>query len=213
MEILLAGTVRFQKCPQVFIINRKEASSKKTTTMKLLTLFGLILFINCTGQIQDKNSDFIELRDKLPLIVTPIVFNSNGETRINAVDLPNNKIIKELKNKNSFSTFGKIFETEDFITIIGFIPNDSGTPLLITIDKDGNELDSFVIYQTVGFDMGYYRSNFVTINADKSITLIDSLITRKINENRSGEIPDTDSLTVNKINYRITNKGKIEIIE
>lgn len=178
--------------------------------MKLLTLFGLILFINCTGQIQDKNSDYKELRDKLPLIVTPIVFNSNGDIRINAVDLPNNNILKELKYKNSFSAFGKIFEAKDFITIIGYIPDDSGTPLLITIDKDGNELDSFVVYQTVGFDMGYYRSNFVTINADISITLIDSLVTRKINEDRSDEIPGTDSLTVTKSKFNLTDKGKFK---
>ena len=181
--------------------------------MKLFTLFGLILFINCTGQIQDKNSDFIELRDKLPIIVTPIVFNSNGDIRIKAVDLPNNKILKELKNKNSFSTFGKLFETKDFIAIIGYIPSDSGTPLLITIDNDGNELDSFVIYQTVGYDMGYYCSNFVTINADKSITLIDSLVTRKINEDGSDEIPETDSLTVTKSKFYLTDKGKIKKTE
>ncbi len=181
--------------------------------MKLLTLLGFILFINCTRQIQDKNSDYIELRDKLPLIVTPIVFNSNGEIRMKVVDLPNNKILKELKNKNSFSAFGKIFETKDFIVIIGYIPNDSGTPLLITIDKDGNELDSFVIYQTVGFDIGYYRSNFVTINADNTITLIDSLVTRKINVDRSEEILGTDSLTVTKSKFNLTDKGKIKKTE
>jgi hypothetical protein len=186
---------------------------KIPTTMKLLTLFGLILFINCTGQIQDKNSDFIELRDKLPLISTPIVFNSNGDISIKTVDLPNNKILEELKYKNSFSAFGKIFEAKDFITIIGFIPNDSGTPLLITIDTEGNELATFVIYKTVGFDIGYYRSNFVTINEDKSIILIDSLVTRKIKEDRSEEIPGTDSLTVTKSKFNLTDKGKFKKTE
>ena len=181
--------------------------------MKLFTLFGFLLVINCTGQIQDKNSDFIELRDKLPIIVTPIVFNSNGEITIKAVDLPNNKILRELKNKNSFSAFGKIFETKDFITIIGYIPSASGTPLLVTIDKDGDELDSFVIYQTVGFDMGYYRSNFVTINTDQSITLIDSLVTRMINEDGSDEIPGTDSLTVTRSKFNLTDKGKFNKTE
>jgi len=181
--------------------------------MKLLTLFGFILFINCTRQIQNKNSDYMELRDKLPLIVTPIVFNSNGEIRMKVVDLPNSKILKELKNKNSFSAFGKLFETKDFITIIGYIPNDSGTPLLITIDKDGNELDSFVICQTVGFDIGYYCSNFVTINADNTITLIDSLVTRKINRDRSEEILGTDSLIVTKSKFNLTDKGKIKKTE
>ena len=70
-----------------------------------------------------------------------------------------------------------------------------------------------MFYQTVGFDIGYYRSNFVTINADNTITLIDSLVTRKINVDRSEEILGTDSLTVTKSKFNLTDKGKIKKTE
>jgi len=70
-----------------------------------------------------------------------------------------------------------------------------------------------VIYQTVGFDIGYYRSNFVTINADNTITLIDSLETRKINGDRSEEILGTDSLSATKSKFNFTDKGKIKKTE
>ncbi|WP_157363727.1 hypothetical protein [Alkaliflexus imshenetskii] len=181
--------------------------------MKLLKLFGLILIISCNGQRQNENVDFSDLRDNLPTIITPIVFNSNGDIQQKPFDLPNNQILKDLKDKNYFTVLGKIFESNNFVTIVGYIPDDFGSPILITIDKNGNQLDSFVLYQSVGFDMGYYRSNFVTIYPNKTISLIDSFLTREINEDGSNEIPDSDLLTVTKSEFRLNDNGKIKKFE
>lgn len=181
--------------------------------MRLLKLFGLILLISCNGQSQNENSDFSDLRDNLPIIRTPIVFNSNSDIQLKSVDFPNNQILKELEDKIYFSALGKVFESNNHITIIGYIPDDYGTPILITIDKNGNQLESFYLYQSVGFDMGHYQSNFVTINSNKTIDLVDSLLTRKIKEDGSNEIPGTDILTVTKSKFRLTDIGEIENIE
>jgi hypothetical protein len=181
--------------------------------MRLLIFWGLIFLTYSCGQKQNENADFLELRENLPQIETPITFDSNSDIALKSIDLPNNQILKGLKDRNYFSVLGKVFETKDFITIVGYIPDDFGTPILVTLDKDGNQIDSFSLYKTVGFDMGYYRSNFVTINSDKTIVLIDSLLTLEINEDRTDEILGTDSLTVTKNKFRLTDKGTIEIIE
>jgi hypothetical protein len=105
------------------------------------------------------------------------------------------------------------FLTENFITIIGYIPNDTGTPILVTFDNDGNELDSHVVYETAMGDMGHYSSNYVTINPDREIYFTDSTTTRKINAEGTDEIPGTDSLVVTIKKYKLTDKGKIERVD
>jgi len=181
--------------------------------MRILTIIGFLIFISCNGQKTVENKYFVELRNKLPTIATPITFNSDNDIDLKAIELADNEILKKLENRNYFSAFGKIFETENFITIVGHIPNDSGTPVLITIDKDGIEVSSHIIYETVMGDMGRYSSNFVTIDSDRIIHFTDSTLTRQINEEGDDEIPGTDSLTVTIRKYRITDSGKIEKLE
>lgn len=181
--------------------------------MKTTFIFGLLIYIGCSGQKRTENPDITELRDKLPTIKTPISFNSNGRTGLVSVDLKDNKILKKLRTKNYFSVFGKLFETKDFIAIIGYIPSDTGSPLLITLDMNGKELSSYLIYETAMGDMGIYKSNFVTIDQNRLIHFTDSIVTRKINKEGTDEIPGTDSLTVKRKKYRILDTGKIELVK
>ena len=181
--------------------------------MRVLTIFGLLIFIGCGGQRSSKNKDFVELSDKLPTIQTPISFNSNTEINLKAADFPDNEIIKKLRAINYFSPFGKLFEDENLMVIIGYIPNDTGTPVIATIDSGGKEIDSHLVYETAMGDMGYYSSNYVTIFPDRRICFIDSITTRKINAEGTNEIPGTDSLAVKTKTYKITDKGKIEKVD
>ena len=178
--------------------------------MRIITTIGLLFCIGCGGQRSLENKDFAELRDKLPTIQTPVTFDSNGDIDLKSVELTNNGLLKKLKERNYFSVFGKIFESKDFITIVGYIPDDTGTPILVTFDKNGNEISSHAVYETVMGDMGRYTSNFVTIDPDRVIHFIDSTVTRQINED---EIPGTDSLTVTVKKYKLTDKGTIEIVD
>ncbi|WP_227626100.1 hypothetical protein, partial [Geofilum rubicundum] len=204
----------WQKCPGRPHTAGRWQQTQKKTTMKLITLFGLILLVfSCNGQRQNEDSSFSDLCENLPTITTPIVFNSNIDIQLKSVDLPKNRILNELNDKSGFSVFGKIFESKSLVTIVGYVPDDYGSPIVVTIDNKGNIIDSFSLYQSVGFDMGYYRSNFVTINSDKTISIVDSLITRKILEDGSNEIPDSDSLAVTKSRFKHAASGKIEKIE
>jgi hypothetical protein len=191
----------------------QNVGSKHSDDMRTTIIFGLLICIGCVGQKSAENKDFVELRDKLPQIKTPISFNSDYNIDLKSVELTDNGLLKKLKDRNYFSVFGKIFETENFITIIGYIPDDTGTPILVTFDNDGNELDSHVVYETAMGDMGHYSSNYVTINPDREIYFTDSTTTRKINAEGTDEIPGTDSLVVTIKKYKLTDKGKIERVD
>jgi hypothetical protein len=184
--------------------------------MRTILALGLLALIGCGRQSSSVNKDFAELRDKLPKIETPITFDSSGskgDVDLKSVELTENGLLKKLKERNYFIPVGKIFETEDFITIVGYLPNDTGTPMLVTFDKNGIELSSHMVYETAMGWMGHYTSNFVTIDSDRVIHFIDSTVTRRISEDGTNEIPGTDSLTVTTKKYRLTDKGTIERVD
>jgi hypothetical protein len=186
---------------------------QKKTYMKTRILLGLFILGSCRGQHYNVDKDIAELSYKLPKIETPIIFNSNNELKFKAIELGDNGILIKLRDKNHFSVIGKLFETENYIAIIGYIPDDVGTPILEVFDKKGNEIDFHPIYETVMGDMGHYTSNYVTIFPDRQIQFIDSTITRKINKDGTDEIPGTDSLSVTIKRYKITDKGTIENLD
>lgn len=176
-------------------------------------IIGLILFLSCCGQREKMNKDISELREKLPKLETPLGFNSDRMMKLKSIELPDNELIKGLKTKNYFTLIGKVFETENNITILGYIPDDIGTPILITYDNEGKELSSHAIYENAMGDMGRYTTNIVTILPDRQILFTDSTTTRKINDEGTDEIPGTDSLSVTHKKYILTDKGTIESVE
>ncbi|HOX82273.1 MAG TPA: hypothetical protein PLJ60_05230 [Chryseolinea sp.] len=176
-------------------------------------IVGFLFFISCSGQRDKGNKDIAQLRKELPKIATPIEFNSERMLKYKSVELEGNGLINELKAKNYFTLLGKVFETENNITIIGYIPDDIGTPILITFDNNGNQISSHAIYETAMGDMGRYTVNIVTILPDRQILFIDSTVTRKINAEGTDEIAGSDSVSVTNRKYQITAKGMIEVVE
>jgi hypothetical protein len=174
---------------------------------------GLVLLLVCCGQPKEVNKDISALREKLPKLETPLEFNSDRMMKLKSIELTDNALIKKLKDKNYFTLVGKVFDTENNITILGYIPDDIGTPILITYDKDGNELSSHALYENAMGDMGQYTTNIVIVRPDRQILFTDSTTTRKINDEGTDEIPGTDSLSVTYKKYRLTDKGTIERVE
>jgi len=176
-------------------------------------IIGLILLLSCCRQREKINKDISEFRKKLPKLETPLEFNSGRIMKLKSIDLPDNELIKGLTTKNYFTLIGKVFETENNITILGYIPDDIGTPILVTYDNEGKELSSHAIYENAMGDMGRYTTNIVTILPNRKILFTDSTTTRKINEEGTDEIPGTDSLSVVHKKYILTDKGTIESVE
>ena len=176
-------------------------------------IIGLILLLSSCVQQTKVNKDVSELREQLPKLETPLEYNSDRMMKLKSIELPDNELIKKLTDKNYFTLIGKVFDTKDHITILGYIPGDIGTPILITYDNDGNELSSHPLYESATGDMGRYTTNIVTILPDRQILFTDSTSTRKINAEGTDEIPGTDSLFVAHKKYRLTEKGTIERVE
>lgn len=62
--------------------------------MRTATIIGLLILLGCGGQSGSLNKDFVELRDKLPKIKTPITFDSNGNLDLISVELTDNELLK-----------------------------------------------------------------------------------------------------------------------
>lgn len=173
----------------------------------------VLLLLSCCGQQQKVNKDISELRQSLPQLETPLEFNSDRMVKWKSIELPDNDLISKLKEKSTFTLIGKVFETKDNITILGYVSTDIGTPVLITFDNEGNELSTHVIYENAMGDMGHYTTNIVRILSDKQILFTDSTTTRKINAEGTNEIPGTDSVSVTHKKYRLSDKGAIERVD
>lgn len=172
-------------------------------------MVGLLLLLSCCGQ-QKVSRDISELRDKLPQLQTPLSFNSDRMVKWKSIELPANGLISKLKERNSFTLIGKVFETKSNVTILGYIPDDIGTPVLITYDNNGNELSTHVIFETAVSDMGHYTTNIVDINPDKRILFTAITTTREINKEGTDEISGTDSISATHKEYILNEKGIIE---
>jgi hypothetical protein len=155
------------------------------------------------------NKSLIQLLQKLPTIKTPVTFHSSK--KIERTGEKDYKLIESIFSKiPGFNAYGKLVETDKIIAVIGIVPADKATPMLLTFDLNGNQLDSLFMYRSAGESMGLYSKNIVTIISQYEFSLTDSTLTRKLNEDETNEIEGTDSLTVTKEQFRITDKGVIE---
>ena len=191
---------------------RDEILAYLRATILGITFIFLLLLAGCGGKREDENKDVAELRT-IPAYQLPAKFDSDRKVKYKAIELPNNDLIKELQTKKYFTLLGKVFETKHTITILGYIADDYGTPTLITFDSQGKKISSHGLFENAVADMGRYTSNMTTLLANKQILFTDSTITRKINPEGTDEIPGTDSLSVTRKKYRITDEGLVERIE
>lgn len=186
-------------------------------------VFILLIFFSCgrqqtdkldnTTMISHKDTDLYALLDQLPILKTPLTFSSSNQ--IIKFDLVVNR--NELSYRISetvpdLNVLGKIYQTEEFIAIIGLILEDNSTPVLRTFDKGGKEIDSFYMYPPSDGSQEYYSTNIVTLNENKEISSIDSVVDRRIYKERHGKTPREDSLSVTKKTFRVNDQGEIEKI-
>lgn len=178
-----------------------------------LKISGLLLLVAFGCQQKHENKDVVQLREKLPLIETPIKFNSDIRVKYKTVELQGNAIIKQITDRYTFSLLGKIFESENNITILGYIFDTIGTPILITFDNEGNQISSHAIFENVKFSPGHHTSNFVTILPNRQLLFTDSTVTRNINVEGIEETGGVDSAWVTHKKYLVSEEGQIELIK
>jgi len=165
----------------------------------------LFVFVGCN---ETENKEFHSFIKQLPLLETPIKFESRKEYPYEIFSLDNNSFFRKLHEELGFGVMGKIFETNKFIAVLGNVPSDTGTPIILTFDKNGKKIDSHFVFTTVGSDMGFYTWNKEVILPDMTMHFTDSTITRKINAEGTNEILGTDSLTIIRKVFKISEEGK-----
>jgi hypothetical protein len=174
-------------------------------------LIGIVLVL-CSCQGNKSNKDVLQFREALPKIETPIKFDSNRKAKYKAVDLEGNELIKKISDRSTFSLLGKLFETEENITILGYTSDVFGTPVLITFDNNGNEVGSHRVYETVTSDSAVQTSNIVTILPSREILFTDSTIIKKPIVHGVDGSNGNDSLSVTRKKYLISKSGKVESV-
>jgi hypothetical protein len=182
-------------------------------TKKRMILFICSLFLTfCSNPTYKDNKEFNSFISSLKQIKTPLIFNSNKSYELPIYYPKENKFFLKLQEELAgFGVFGKLFETDSFIAILGNIATDTGTPVIITYNKKGVKIGAFNIYKTVMGDMGRYTWNYGLIQPDMKIVFIDSTLTRKINADGTNEIPGTDSLSVINKYFQINDDGTFQI--
>ena len=84
-----------------------------------ITIVGFLFFSSCNS-LSKENKDIVQLREELPQIQLPMTFNSDRKIKYQAIDFEGNKIIERIIGQDAFSLLGKLFETDNNITILGY---------------------------------------------------------------------------------------------
>ena len=176
---------------------------------KSLILIFCLIISGCLSNQSPEKTQFQSFIKHLDKIETPISFNSNNEYNLKVQYPKDDPFFIKIQNEYAgFGVFGLLYETKDFIAILGNIATDTGTPIIITYDKNGTKIDTHAVYENVMGDIGIYVHNFGTLLPNMQIEFVDSTITRKLTDDGSDEIPGTDSLSVKTKKYKIDNSGK-----
>lgn len=176
-----------------------------------LTITGLLFLASCSN-VRKVSKDVDQLSKQLPQIQLPITFNSDRKVKYPAIDLEGNEIIKRLIDQNSFSLFGKLFENKTSITMLGYLPDNNGTPVVITVDNNGRSLKSHALYETTKSGFGYHTSNIAMVFSNRQIIFTDSTVLQKIYHAGLGQFHLTDSVSVTRKKYLIAGNGTIKIL-
>jgi len=190
----------------------------------ILIICVLLLFESCIGQQKDQKNDLTDLRNKLPLIKTPFGV-PQYLVKCESVVLPDNNIISSLRKKFeqrhvTFVLFGKVFESENYLALIGLATSAMGTPIIIVFNSMGDQIDSLAVYpehhRTIIDSKGLKETfNFAYIYPDKQIISLDSTVYMdvKMIDGKPKELPETQTFSTKTKKFKISDKGKFEQVD
>ncbi|MBV4355646.1 hypothetical protein [Pinibacter aurantiacus] len=106
---------------------------------------------------------------------------------------------------------GILYKTDNYVvTMETSVGEDGQVPYINSYDKKGNKVDSLAPFKKTGFDMGYESVEYLTVNADKRIRVIDSTKTWKLNKDKTDIIEKTMKLSVGTTSYVVTGEGRFK---
>ena len=170
----------------------------------------IILLVSCNNSNQKQDFDYSRFDNyskQLPKIKLTLIYSTNSGIITELPAMNDSDLFKFLKFWNE-KTIGKLYDSKDYTVIVEREIGDYGpVPIFITYDKIGNIISSFNAYMTSGDDMGYKSSEYITVDSNKTISVIDSTITWKLNADKTNIIGGSDSLSIGNTIYRLDKKG------
>jgi hypothetical protein len=176
--------------------------------MKKILIILLSISIFSCSQDEKGFSDYLKTLDVLEL---PLKLDINS--KMDASKSHDSTLFEKYKHVWTYAPFGIAFKKEGVVGIIEYSIADNGlAPFLITLDKQGNKIDSLNILGNTGFGEQGQTQESAVLNADLKLTVTDSSKSWQIDEDYN-EIPNTTELRVSTTTYQIQENGKIKQID
>jgi hypothetical protein len=162
---------------------------------------------NATEQKNSEFENYISTLDRIPL---PLEANTLGQFPKTSKNFDKNAF-KKYKHIWTSQPLGIYYQDNNTIGIIDCSIGDWGlVPFLTTYDLEGNKIDSTGFYRKSGQDMGYEAIEHVTFNADRTITVLDTVKRWDMNKDETDIIEESIQILTGKAEYRVLNNGRIE---
>ncbi|MDJ1482946.1 hypothetical protein QNI16_20760 [Cytophagaceae bacterium YF14B1] len=194
--------------------------------MRHLSLFSfliinILLATHCTSETESKQTstqavvtpslkskpllkDYIT---KIPLIKTPVTFNSNTFENMTPRD---EKLAQLFSSPDNNTLVGRLFSTDEFDALLFSVPADGTLPMVITYDKAGNKIDSLGLIEMGGSDVGFDCIEHVTVNPDRTMLLIDSTTRWQVTADNAAPIEGSDTLIVTQKVFELLDNGRFK---
>lgn len=156
------------------------------------------------------NSDFINYVSTLDQISLPL--EANPLRHLPEISKNFDKDgFEKYKHTWTSQPLGIYYQDEKTIGIVDCSIGDWGlVPFLTTYDLKGNKIDSTSFYHKSGQDMGYEAIEHVTFNADRTITVLDTVKRWDFNDAETDIVEGSMKMATGKVEYRILDNGRIE---
>jgi hypothetical protein len=160
--------------------------------------------------ITGSNSDFDKYVSTLEQI--PLTLKHNPLGHLPDISKNYDKTgFQKFKHTWTSKPLGIYYKDDQTIGIIDCSIGDWGlVPFLTIYDLNGNKIDSTSFYDKSGQDLGYEAIEYLTLNKNKIIVVVDTVKRWDINNDESDIIEGSMKMTTGKTEYRILENGRIE---
>ncbi len=142
-----------------------------------------LLSLGCSNNPQENKADskvnleFKEVYQKLPIIPLPLKIQTTSENAFVPEINPttDETLISRFGFKGYASVYGRLFEHENFCSVLIYLPTDVGTPVIMTFDNKGVKLDSIALFDSrPAVMMGLDSRESVVISENGLVHFTDS---------------------------------------
>jgi hypothetical protein len=173
---------------------------------KILIILLSISIFSCTEE-KKGFSDYLNSLDELEL---PLNFDLNS--RMDASKNYDSTLFETYKHAWTYAPYGIAFKKNKIVGVIEYSIADNGlAPFLITLDNQGNKIDSLNILGNTGFGEQGQTLESATLDTDLKLVVTDSSKSWQI-DSEYNEIANTTELRVSTTTYQVLENGKIKQI-